>query len=201
MAERDTYHHGDLRRELVERATQAIREGGGADRFSLRATARAAGVDVAATYRHFRDKGDLLAAVAAGGFAALARRMERAQAGATDARERFRAVGRAYVGFAVEEPALFRLMFGPHGSGRPGVDVRGSGDGGRDPYETLLACLTELDEEGRLGVSIDEATLPAWAAVHGLAHLAVEGNLDPAVVHRRTEAVMDHVLRGLSAPP
>ncbi len=192
---RERYHHGDLRRELVTRATEAIREGG-ESRFSLRAVAREAGVDVAAVYRHFASKEDLLRAVAASAFAELARRAERGQDEASDAIGRMRALGHAYVGFAVDEPALFVLAFGPRGSGGPSEGPRGTASRGRDPYQMLTDCLEELHDAGIVTLGPREAALPAWAAVHGLAHLAVEGNLPAEAASRATDSVLDNVLRG-----
>lgn len=197
---RESYHHGDLRRQLIELATQAIRESGERG-FSLRGAARAAGVDVAAAYRHFKNKEDVLKAVAANAFSDLARRMEREQSAARTSIERFHAVGRAYVSFAVDEPALFRLAFGPRGSGGLAEAPRGTGDKGRDPYEMLMDCLSELTDEGRIRRPLPDAALPAWAAVHGLAYLAVDGNLASETVANATTVVIDTVLRGLTALP
>ena len=193
---RDRYHHGDLRRELIERATAAIRDSGQRG-FSLRAIARASGVDVAAAYRHFRNKADLVDAVAVNAFSALARRMEAAQAGAEGAVARMYAIGGAYVAFAVDEPELFRLAFGPFGAGAQGRGIRGVGDCGLDPYEILLDGLTALHAEGRCAQPPSEAALPAWAAVHGLAGLLMDGAMPKEGYEGSARQVMETVLRGL----
>src|SRR6266705_366700 len=97
-----TYHHGDLPATLLRAAGKTLeRRGIGA--LSLRETARRAGVSHNAPYRHFPDRGALLAALAAEGFATLGERL-RGQPG--------REMGEAYVRFALEQPQRFRLMFG-----------------------------------------------------------------------------------------
>ncbi len=117
------YHHGDLRRALVEAATElAARDG--VDGLVLREAARQVGVSPSAAYRHFPDRDALLATVASGVREAMAHRMlgEMAAAGreAGDSRvdpdvavARFRACGRAYIGFALDEPGLFAVAFHP----------------------------------------------------------------------------------------
>ncbi|MEN0065847.1 MAG: TetR-like C-terminal domain-containing protein [Myxococcota bacterium] len=190
---RDRYHHGDLKRALVEEAFAMVRSAGHA-KFSLRAAARAVGVDAAAAYRHFANKDALLAAVASSAFAELARRMETGMAESDDPVERFVATGRAYVQFAIDEPALFRTAFGPRAAER--IKTEGVGAQGRNPYELLLDSLSDIRD--RLGVDLEPETaaLPAWAAMHGLAHLIVDGNLasDPKDV---TDGVVHTILRGL----
>ena len=108
------YHHGDLRDALV-RAARTILEKKGLAALSLRGVARAAGVSPAAPYHHFADKQALLDAVAAQGFDALRSAMEKRMAKKTDPIARLDASGVGYVLFAIENPALFRLMFGGAG--------------------------------------------------------------------------------------
>src|SRR5688572_922514 len=100
-AKKRSYHHGDLRRELLEATIAIIREGG-VDSFSLRDVARRAGVSPAAPYHHFPTKTDLLGAIALEGFAELERAMTQARDGERDATPpaRLRAIGEAYVRFA-----------------------------------------------------------------------------------------------------
>src|ERR1700674_5400381 len=97
-----TYHHGDLPAALLRAAGKTLEKHGPAG-LSLRAAARRAGVSHNAPYRHFPGREALLAALAAEGFAMLAERL-RGQPG--------RAMGEAYVRFALEHPQRFRLMFG-----------------------------------------------------------------------------------------
>src|ERR1700735_4788679 len=104
------YHHGNLGPALVE-AALALLEETQDWAFSLREVARRAGVSHNAPYKHFPEKRDLLAAVAARGFEALAERTLSALEGLTDARARLLACGQAFVARGVTNPALYRLMF------------------------------------------------------------------------------------------
>src|SRR3954467_7948535 len=103
------YHHGDLSRALVE-AARRILETEGPAALSLRAVAREAGVSPAAPYHHFKDKGELLDAVAKEGWAELNALMSKAKA-AAEAQGQLTALGLAYVGFARDNPALYRVMY------------------------------------------------------------------------------------------
>lgn len=109
MSERP-YHHGDLRNALVKAALAAV-EKDGAEQVSLRELSARLGVSRMAAYRHFADKDDLLASVAARGFDLLCDRYEAALAGPGDGRARLRAVVRACFDMGAKRPGLFRLMF------------------------------------------------------------------------------------------
>lgn len=104
------YHHGDLRRALVE-AGRGLLEREGMASLSLRAVAREAGVSAAAPYHHFKDRADLLAAIAHEGNVALYTDLKAGFDSAAPGQDRIVAVGVAYVAFAVANPALYRLMF------------------------------------------------------------------------------------------
>jgi AcrR family transcriptional regulator len=109
-AGRRSYHHGDLQRALIEAGRRLLeREGSAA--LSLRAVAREAGVSAAAPYHHFKDRAALLYAVAHEGNAALHAAMRAAFDSSPPGQDRIVAVGVAYVTFAVQNPALYRLMF------------------------------------------------------------------------------------------
>jgi AcrR family transcriptional regulator len=104
------YHHGDLRRALVEAGRRLLEREGSAG-LSLRAVAREAGVSAAAPYHHFKDRAALLYAVAHEGTVALHDAMRAAFDSSEPGQERIVAVGVAYVGFALANPVLYRLMF------------------------------------------------------------------------------------------
>jgi AcrR family transcriptional regulator len=170
------YHHGDLRRALIE-ASLAIVGDGGAAALSFRAVARSLGVSHAAPLHHFSDKRELLEAVASVGFERLAALLERsaARAGA-DPVARLQATGVAYVRFALDQPELFRLMFGPE---LAAARSREHSAAGQRAFEAMrreaaasLAALGELDPE-RLRV----VTTAAWSLVHGLATLSIDRRL------------------------
>jgi AcrR family transcriptional regulator len=177
---RDGYHHGDLRNALVASAVRLI-ETSGTSTFSLREAARDVGVSANAAYRHFDDKSALMTAVAAFGFRQLATQMVGAMASAAVHRTkgpasvvRFKAVGRAYVEFAVAHPELFRVMFGECGAecrkAEPGDDAT------EDPWSLLGKSLDALVADGLLASDLRPcAELKAWSVVHGFASLALDG--------------------------
>src|ERR1700740_2628911 len=105
------YHHGDLRRAVVTAALEILSETQSVD-FSLRELSRRAGVSHNAPYKHFAEKRELLAAVSAAGFEMVTKRMARAIAGQKNARDQLFAMLRAYIDHGVDNPALYRLMFG-----------------------------------------------------------------------------------------
>src|SRR5690349_19656259 len=174
------YHHGDLRRVIVKAALEILRETQSLD-FSARELARRAGVSHNAPYKHFADKRELLAAVSAAGFELLTKRMTRDIAGVSDAREQFFALLRAYIDHGVENPALYRLMFGGYLSGpdhgRPGIE--------RTEAEKTKALLAAVIVAGGLGRPIPHtqknerkiagAILACWSLVHGLTLLVADG--------------------------
>jgi AcrR family transcriptional regulator len=172
------YHHGDLRRALIDASLVLIAEEGFAA-LSLREVARRAGVTHAAPYRHFADKEALLAAVAEEGFRSMATQMRERMAKESGPVERLNACGVAYVLFAVQHPSHFRVMFGPHFT-RP-TKHEGLGTEGGNAFGLLLQCLQEGQQAGvlREGEPLSLA-LGAWSLVHGLASLLVDRVLEQA---------------------
>lgn len=174
---RDTYHHGDLRRALLD-ATLKLIEERGPHGFTLRAAAREAGVTAGATYHHFEDKDALLAGVAEEGFEDFQRVLgAAAKQPAASARERSRNVGVAYVMFAVEKPTRFRTMVGF------GVQSRMQHGHLASTAMATYAAVRDVVVEG-LRRTPDEAisaseVLGWWSMAHGLAFLAIEGHLGP----------------------
>ena len=110
VAEPRPYHHGDLRRALVEAGRRLLEAETGSD-ISLRAVAREAGVSPAAPYHHFRDKSELLDALAMEGWDQLAEQMRVDLALTAPGQDRLVALGIAYVRFSRENPAIYRVMF------------------------------------------------------------------------------------------
>ncbi len=167
------YHHGNLRRALLDAALALFAARGTFD-FTLRELAREAGVTHNAPYRHFASKGDLLAALRAEGFAALSAACEEALAAARpDPRSRVRALGEAYVRFALEHRHSFRLML---------YDPLGAEPAPRAAGGAFALLERTIDEGRRAGavrkdLSAREIALGAWSLVHGLASLAVEGQV------------------------
>lgn len=193
---RGSYHHGDLRHALLEAALRLVSQRG-VQGFSLRETAREVGVSPAAAYRHFEDKAALLEALAADGMRRLAAVMEeaiaRAPGGAGSAARavaELAAIGVAYVEFAVDHPAHFRVMFGPWCE-HPQLDALP-----RDPYQILVDALDGLVRRGAIAAGARQgAEVAAWASVHGMAFLLVEGSI-PLGAAERAQA-MGVILRTL----
>jgi len=111
---RVTYHHGDLKRELVATAARLIEEPGASPEVSLRRVAREIGVSHVATYRHFASKADLLSAVVDRWITTLCERMLRAAASETAPRQRIDKMLEAWVQFALDVPVRFRMMAERH---------------------------------------------------------------------------------------
>ncbi|PWW23353.1 TetR family transcriptional regulator [Geodermatophilus normandii] len=198
MAARTTYHHGDLKAALVAAAVAAARDGGEAA-VGLNRLAAGLGVSASAAYRHFPEGlEDLLVAVGDVARRRLAERLASrisevapSRDAATDARRRFRASGRAYVEYVLEEPGLFQVA-NRHDRGRlPETD----------PFGVLEDCIADLVRAGVLEeVRRPDAATAAWAAVHGLAVLLTEGplrRLPPERRERAVERTLDMVEAGL----
>lgn len=185
------YHHGDLEVALVAEATALVRAHG-AEAVSLRQVAQAVGVSPSAAYGHFPDKHALMSAVAAQGMADLDDRMVAgvtAIPGEDDraAVERFWRAGEEYVRFAVEEPHLFRHMFGPYCPAvqlaselaAQGVDLAGMEHKAESvSYQLLCSGLDDLEARGLLRPGVrDGLDVVIWATVHGFACLVLDGLL------------------------
>jgi len=168
------YHHGNLREALLESALALIGEGGPAG-CTLREVARRAGVSHNAPYRHFRDKEELLAEVAAQGFEELTRSMQEAARKHKGSLARLRSSGLAYVDFALRRPQHFTVMFdAPMARGDAASNA--ASDAGARAFKTLVGFVKDCQAEGQLppGDPLPIA-LMAWSLVHGIAKLAVAG--------------------------
>ncbi len=188
---RKRYHHGDLRRALVTAALDLIADGGTAA-LTLRAVARAAGVTHAAPYRHFDDKAALLAAVAEEGFVSLREAAASAAVAAgDDPVERLLSAGAAYVRFAVDHPAHYRVMFGAEVADRSSYpDLEAAAD---RSFSLLEDAITICQETGHVVEGNGkELALAAWSMLHGFASLMIAGQLSSWVPD---EAVDELVLR------
>jgi AcrR family transcriptional regulator len=168
------YHHGNLREALLAAAIRLIAEVG-PTAFTLREVARRAGVSHNAPYRHFRDRDDLLAAVAAQGFRELTRAMNEAAATKSDPLERLKHAGLGYVTFALRRPEHFTVMFDAPLSKRKHPDSAAAGE---ESFGTLLRFVKDSQDEGRLpSGDLRPMALLAWTMVHGIAKLATTGRL------------------------
>jgi AcrR family transcriptional regulator len=165
---RSSYHHGNLRKALLEAALALIGESG-PKTFTLREVARRAGVTHNAPYRHFQDKDELLAAVGTQGFEELIKAMSDAARSHRKALARLKAAGLAYIAFALRRPEHFSVMFDLAGC-KPGASASGAAE---KCFNTLLEFVKAYQREGQLPSEDPlRSALLAWSMVHGIAKLA-----------------------------
>src|SRR6266550_2248426 len=172
MPPKRPYHHGHLRKALLDAAVALIGEVG-PKAFTIREVARRAGVSHNAPYRHFRDKDELLEAVAIEGFERLTHAMKKRSAAGKTAAERLRLGGCGYVDFALRWPQHFLVMFD-----LPSRELTKDETAGENAFQTLLELIIESQKEGALPEGDPHPLAPmAWSIVHGIAKLAISGNL------------------------
>jgi AcrR family transcriptional regulator len=198
-AEERPYHHGDLHRAIVTAALEVLSETQSTE-FSMRELARRAGVTHNAPYKHFADKRELLAAVSAVGFDRLANRLTGAMQGQTNPRAGLFAIARDYVRHGVENPALYRLMFGGYLTGpddhRPAIEIAAA--------EKTKALLADAIAHGALGRPLSKTPrnerkiaagiLIFWSLMHGLTLLLVDRLVGPS---RNTDELSESILQGM----
>lgn len=197
----------DVRGAILAEATRLFREHG-VDGFSMRQIASAIGYSATTIYLHFKDKNHLMYAVCESGFQEFGASLGAAAASTDDPRERLRAIGRAYVNFALSHPLHYEVMFirpkewaiGPMADERAGTDRP-------DPesFAGVLAAVTAAHDAGVFDGTAHQAAGPReiamrfWAAVHGVVALAISMNdqmsgFDHDAVRARGEAIIDAVL-------
>src|SRR5260370_25563400 len=193
-ASKATYHHGDLRAACVRAAIELLEDGGEAA-LSLRAVARRAGVWPGAPYRHYADREALVSAVAAVGYRELAERLAAAHPSPSTP-EQLASVAIAYVQFALDRPALFRIMFTE------------PCDRDNDERVAATAAVSEyvrkIVERTFPQADADALATAIWALVHGLAFLHLHGKLDgaaPTVVAERITAAVHALLTATTIGP
>jgi AcrR family transcriptional regulator len=169
------YHHGDLRRALINEAVRTIR-GSGVEQLTLRGVGATLGVSRTALYRHFADKSALLAAVAREGFHRLRVQLIEAWDGGGRGREGFEAMGVAYVRFAIAHPSHYRVMFGSFVEACA-KDVELAAEASA-AFQVLVDALV-AQQKASVIVRDDPLLLAqfVWAVVHGVAMLAIDGPL------------------------
>ena len=188
------YHHGDLRAALLKAGEAELAERGYAG-FTLRGTAKRAGVSHAAPAHHFRDANALLTALAARGFERLTAEMRAAQADAApDPQAQLVASGVGYFRFGTANPALLQLMFGRGRSAPEDPELQRSG------AEAFGILVGDMSAHAQLPALQSEAgrrmIAAAWSIVHGFTMLAVSrrlafmGDDDPAALERHLAAII-----------
>ncbi len=196
---KSSYHHGNLRRALIDAGLGLIEQEGAAA-LSLREAARRAGVSTAAPYRHFRSREALLAAIAEEGFRLLGEELRRAIAAHDGPARRLGEAGIAYVLFAAAHPCHYNVMFGPELADRaahPSLEAAAA-----DTSLLLLGAIRDYQEaEWMSSRDPSELQLGAWSGVHGLASLITSGHVrvagsDPARIEEIARTVVRSVVPG-----
>ncbi|MDQ1358570.1 MAG: hypothetical protein QOG44_2943 [Acidimicrobiaceae bacterium] len=191
------YHHGQLRRALLEAAERTVRERG-VDDLSLRELARQTGVSHGAPRRHFADRQALLDALAEYGFERLGSDLRAAveQAG-EDFIARLRAAAAAYVRFAIEDSALLELMFaGKHRSGAATLQ-----EAAERGFSVILKLIEQGQAEGLVEAGDPERVgLILFATVQGVAALVIAGIVEPEQLDGLLADSIEHFLRGSRVP-
>jgi len=191
------YHHGNLRQALLNEADRMIRSSG-VEGLTLRRLGARVGVSRSALYRHFADKRALLIAVATDGFRSLREKLVEAWERGGRNPEAFRAMGAAYVEFAVRNPSHYRVMFGgfldPEAR-NPELVSEGGG-----AFQALVDAIATLQRDGY--ARLDNPVLlarHAWAVVHGVAMFGIDAQLrEPGALEELAEFSIEQLRAGLA---
>jgi AcrR family transcriptional regulator len=196
------YHHGDLRRVLIDAALQLVGEGG-PDAVSVREAARRAGVSPGAPFRHFENRDALMNAVAEEAQrrfrAEIAAALGEAPAG--DPLARFRHLGLAYLRWAMRNPTHFEII-----SSRRFFDHDKAAEVSRDNNELIdltERTLAEAFAKGQLrSPDLKRMQIAGRALVYGFARMNIDGHfprwgVDEAEVERTAEAILDLFIEGI----
>jgi AcrR family transcriptional regulator len=193
-ADKHPYHHGDLRSALIAAALTLI-ELHGVKGFTLKDAARIAGVSIAAPYRHFADKDELLSTIQIEGFTRFNVALQAANDQASTPQAKIIELGVAYVQFALQHPAHFRVMFNLESKPGGSPHAARTADSSPDGFSLLVQAVAELYPSASQQEIYDHV-LEKWSLVHGFALLQLDGsilatvgNLDPEAQLRRTLAL------------
>jgi len=190
------YHHGDLKRAIIETAQEMLREEKGWQ-FTLREVARRAGVSHAAPYKHFPDKAALLAELAMLGFTEMRRQIAaELERPLRSPHAEFIAASKAYIRFGTTNPSLYRLMFSADvdKSSFPNLD-----EAGTNAFALLLGILDRGQKSGALKKQpVRAQAAAAWSLLHGFTLLAIDGQLlSEKVGAKPIDGVLACMLEGL----
>lgn len=172
------YHHGGLREALIAAAFRLICEYG-AEHFKVADACRLAGVSTAAPYKHFRDRDEILEAVVSLAFAVMTEKsMAAVAAHGAGTLKGIAAMGEAYVDFAIQQPPLFRLMFGQHPDIKAAERVT---EEGRACFGKVIEQVALFCANNDIAGDATEIAVRLWTFVHGAASLMIDGDYDKVV--------------------
>lgn len=203
-AAKEKYHHGDLRAALLDAALAVISEIG-PQGLSIREVARRAGVSHAAPYRHFADRDELILAVVEQGFNLMQQTMQSEKAAAPDdPLNQFAASGLAYVNFALQHPAYYRVMFsGDLLSSTGNLSLQHTS---REALQEMVANIAECQRLGvvRSGDPVMQA-LAILSTIHGFVSLVNDNRIghllgNPYSLDNVRDAVLVSIFEGLGPP-
>ncbi len=177
-AQKEAYHHGDLKRALMDAALQWISKEG-AERLNLRELARRVGVSHGAPYRHFPSREDLIIELALEGATLFLEHLEggRSAASSKDVREQFTSMGEAYFHFAIDYPYHYRLIFQrefPSDLAGPQIEKLQETMGAS--FLALVQIVQEMQMAGH--IRPDDPFLISsfiWSQIHGVVSLIIDG--------------------------
>jgi AcrR family transcriptional regulator len=193
--ESSNYHHGDLRRALMRNGLALLEQSENAN-LSLRQLARLAGVSPGAVYRHFASKEELLVALAVEGFSRLTQEQSMAYLNmkkVASSMEAFRAGGAAYVRFACQNPALFRLMFGRFSATHRNEALARASKLNRD---MIMLSIGKVLASDRTEDELHALSVGTWAMIHGLSALILEQQLQEEEAD--LDDLVERIIRGAS---
>ena len=191
------YHHGNLRRALLDEALATI-HAEGVEGVTLREIGARLGVSRTALYRHFADKRALLAAVATEGFRTLRQQLIASWEEGGRGRPAFESMGVAYIRFAAANPSHYRVMFGGFvdpDACDPELTAEAAG-----AFQALVDALTALQRDGTMRAE-DTVTMArfVWAVVHGVAMLGIDGQLhEPGAVEELMRYALERLGTGIA---
>ncbi len=170
------YHHGDLQTQLLRAATEMINQAG-VEALSLRKLAEKVGVSRTAAYHHFKDKNDLLCAIAAQGFIQWQSQSEQIFQNSTlSAQEKYRQFVHQYVQFATQNPSLYELMFGS-AIWKTNRSTKSLRDIAYPSFQYQLEMTKIWQQQGLIAPNENSLRLAqvTWATLHGIARLLIDG--------------------------
>lgn len=183
--EKGRYHHGDLREALIAATMRLVIERG-AENFTLADACRAAGVSTAAPYKHFSNRDEILAIVVARAFDQLAKNaVAAARSKGEGTLQGIVQMGLAYVAFARDYPALFRLMFGQNPELKKQEAVH---EEGQSCFETVTLQVQAYCLANAIDADAKQIHMRLWTFVHGVASLLIDGDyevIDPGFDYER----------------